>query len=70
MKLKNIIQLSMPTKSQVIKGIEIVVLAFIVTFVTTWSQQPDPFSKAAILAACAAAITAIYVLLKDFLTTL
>lgn len=70
MKLKNLINVSLPTQQQVVKGVELVVLAYAVTFVTTLSQQPDPFSKAAVLAASAAGIAAIYALAKGFLTSL
>ena len=70
MKLKNLISVSLPTQRQVVKGLELVVLAFVGTFVATWVQQPDPFSKAAVIAAYAAAMVAIYTLLKSFLTSL
>lgn len=69
-KLKKLVSISTPTKTQIIRGVEIVVLTYALTFVTTLSQQPDPLNKAALLAASAAGIAAVYALVKSVLTDL
>lgn len=63
-------QISKPTKAQIIKTLEITIVTFVVTFGTTWAAQPDPFSKAGLIAAIAAAGAALYRLLKSAVTTL
>jgi hypothetical protein len=63
-------KLSMPTKQQLINTAELVVVTFVLAFVPVWTIQPDPFSKAALIAAGAAGLAAIYRLVKSFVTTL
>ena len=70
MKLKNLISVSLPTKAQVVRGVEVTVLVYVVMFFTTLALQPDPLNKSSILAAAAAALTAVYALVKGFLTDL
>jgi hypothetical protein len=63
-------QFSKPTKEQLIHTAELIVITFVVSFVPVWTIQPDPFSKAALIAAGAAGLAAIYRLVKSFVTTL
>ena len=63
-------KLSMPTKQQLINTAELVVVTFVLAFVPVWTMQPDPFSKAALVAAGAAGLAALYRLVKSFVTTL
>lgn len=62
-------QISKPTKAQVIKTVELVIVAFVATFSSVWTAQPDPFTKAAVVAALAAAGAAVYGVIKSLVTT-
>lgn len=68
MKLKSLISVSLPTKDQVVKGVEIVAVTYVAAFAWTWAHSPNPFSKAALVGAGAAGLAAIYALVKGFLT--
>ena len=63
-------KISKPTKAQVIHAGEVVAVLFVGTAVSVWRVQPDPFSKAAAVAAFAAGLGAVYGLVKGFTTTL
>lgn len=62
-------QISKPTKQQVIRTVEVAVVTFVLSFVTVWGAQPDPFTKAAVMAGLTAGGTALYQLIKSLLTT-
>lgn len=62
-------KISKPTKAQVIRSVEMVIVAFVFSFGSVWTSQPDPFSKSAVLAAIAAAGVAVYNVVKSIITT-
>jgi 4-amino-4-deoxy-L-arabinose transferase-like glycosyltransferase len=66
----SLINISMPTKDQVVKSVERVVAVFLVTAVGYWAASPHPFSKTAVIGAWLAGTTAIYQAVKSILTTL
>jgi hypothetical protein len=70
MSLPSWINVSVPTKSQVIKSVELVAVAFVSTSVYSWINSPNPFSKAAVVGAGAAGIAAVYSLIKIFVSNL
>ncbi len=59
------VQFSKPTKEQIVKYTEVVIVAFVATFVSVWAGQPDPFTKAAVVASLSAAGVAVYGLIKS-----
>lgn len=63
-------KLSKPTRKQVIDSAERVVLVFVVASVGAWQLQPDHFSKAAVVAAGAVGLTAVYQAVKSLTTSL
>lgn len=63
-------KLSKPTRKQVVDSVERVILVFVVTAVGAWQLQPDRFSKAALVAAGAVGLTAVYQALKSLTTSL
>ena len=64
------IKLSVPTKEQIIHGVERVALVFVTVTVGIWLKSADPFSKAAIWGACLAGATAVYQAVISIVTTL
>lgn len=62
-------QISKPTKEQILHTLELVVVTFVISFATVWTAQPDPFSKAALIAGLAAGGAAIYRLVKSLITS-
>ncbi|MGO4470322.1 hypothetical protein AB4Y95_00085 [Arthrobacter sp. M-10] len=62
-------QISKPTKDQILHTVELTVVTFVISFATVWTAQPDPFSKAAVIAGLAAGGAAIYRVIKSLLTT-
>lgn len=62
-------QVSKPTKDQIIHTVELTIVTFVISFATVWTAQPDPFSKAAVIAGLAAGGAAIYRLIKSLITT-
>jgi len=63
-------KLSLPTKKQIIAGIERVVAVFLISDYTVWARSNYTFSKATAIAGVAAGATAVYGLIKSFLTDL
>jgi hypothetical protein len=61
-------QISKPSKAQVIKTAELVIVVGVATFASVWTAQPDPFTKAAVVASLAAAGAAIYGVIKSVVT--
>lgn len=62
-------QISKPTKDQLIHTVELTIVTFVISFATVWTAQPDPFSKAAVIAGLAAGGAAIYRVIKSLITT-
>ena len=60
------INVSWPTKAQIVKAVEFAVVGFGVTFITALSQQPDPLSKHSLLLAWGAGVGFLYGLAKGF----
>lgn len=67
---KSLINVSLPTKKQTIRAIEIVVVAFVAGSVYSWLHSANPFSKNAVIGAGTAGVAAVYALAKIFLTNL
>lgn len=65
-----VIQVSKPTRQQVIHSLERVLLVFVVSSVGYWVKTPNPYSKAALLGATLAGITACYQAAISLVTTL
>ena len=65
-----VFKLSVPTQSQVVKGIYVVVGVFLVAAFGEWKLFPHPFSKAALLAAGLAGATAVFQFVSSSVTTL
>jgi hypothetical protein len=61
---------SVPTKPQIISGVERVVAVFVIAAFGAWQVVPNKFSVAAAHAAVLAGITAVYSVVKAFATTL
>ena len=66
----SVLKLSKPTQDQLIHGIERVLAVFIVATVGAWQVVPDKFSKAGLIGAVLAGITAVYQLLLSSTTKL
>lgn len=60
-------QITLPTKQQMLKALELAVIGFVSTFFAVWAKQPDPFSKAAFIAAFGGAVGALYGIARGFL---
>lgn len=60
-------QISAPTKKQLIHALELATVTFVGTFVMVWTKQPDPFSKAAVIAALSGGVAALYGIAKGIL---
>lgn len=65
-----IIQISKPTKAQIVHSIERVVLVFVVTVTGYLKTTSDPFSKAALSAAGFAGVAAVYQAVISLTTSL
>lgn len=65
-----VFEISIPTKNQVVSGVEKVVATFVVAAFATWRLFPHPFSKAALLGAGFAGVMAVYQLVISVVTTL
>lgn len=65
-----LIQLSLPTKKQVITGAEIIIVAFVGATVGTWVAQPNPFSKHAAIVALTTGVAAVWAIVRGFATNL
>lgn len=70
MKLPSFIKVSKPTSEQIKKDLIAVVVAFLAGFIASWQHQPNPASKAAVIASWSAGVAAVAVLIKSILTTL
>jgi hypothetical protein len=62
------IKISKPTKAQLQHDGYLVVVAFVGSFLSVWTAQPDKFSKSALIGALTAAIAAVVTLVKSFIT--
>jgi hypothetical protein len=62
--------LSLPTKQQVLHGLERVAFIFVTITAGVWLKSPDPFSKAAIIGATFAGGTAVYQAILSLFTSL
>lgn len=70
MKLPTWIKISKPTNEQIKHDVYLVVVAFVGTFIAAWQNQPDPTSKAAVVAGWTAGIAAVITVVKSIVTTL
>jgi hypothetical protein len=66
----SVFKLSTPTKDQIIHDSERVVAVFLVSAFAVWTQNGSQFTKAAVVGALAAGGTAVYSLVKSFITVL
>lgn len=64
------VKISKPSTEQIKHDAFLVAVAFGGTFIAAWQSQPDPFSKAGVIAAWAAAVAAVVTVAKSILTTL
>ncbi len=64
------IKVSKPTAEQIKHDVFLTVVAFVGAFYAVWQVQPDPFSKAAVVAAGAAGFAAVLTVAKSIFTTL
>jgi len=69
-KLKSVINVSAPTKKQLLHDLWLVVVAFGGSFFAAWQIQPNKLSKAAVVAGVGAGIAAAVTVLKSIFTTL
>jgi len=65
-----VFKVSAPTQSQVIKSVERVVAVFVVAALGFWVATPNPFSRASVIGAWFAGVTAAYQLVVSTVTTL
>lgn len=70
MKLPTWVKVSKPTEDQIKHDVYLVVVAFGTTFLVAWQGQPDPLSKAGLVAAWTAAVAAVVTVVKSIFTTL
>lgn len=66
----SLVKLSVPTKEQVIHGVERVAMVFVTVTLGFWLKSPNPFSKDAALGAALAGATAVYQAALSILTSL
>lgn len=66
----NILQISKPTKQQVVNSVERVVAVFVIAFCGYLAITTNPLSKASIHAATLAGLTAVYQAVKSITTSL
>lgn len=66
----SIFKLSKPTQDQLVHGVERTLAVFLVATFGVWQVSPDKFSKATIVGALLAGVTAVYQLLLSTTTKL
>ena len=66
----NIVQISKPTKQQVVNSLERVVVVFLVAFTGYLAVSNTPTSKASLHAAALAGLVAVYQAVKSVVTSL
>jgi len=65
-----VFKVGLPTQTQVVKSVERVVAVFVVAALGFWVATPNPFSRASVIAAWFAGVTAVYQLIVSTVTIL